>query len=101
MQIAVISDTHNQLERIQVVAYWLRKQKIGTIIHCGDLTDPELLAYLDGLQVLCIRKRGPCIRRDSGKTPKFWSRESGRHPFGLNSGWKEGFCDPRAPHPPH
>ena len=51
MQIAVISDTHNQLERIQVVADWLRKQKIGTIIHCGDLTDPELLAYLNGLQV--------------------------------------------------
>ena len=43
MKIAIISDTHDNLANLKKAVDWIKKQKIGTIIHCGDIFKPETL----------------------------------------------------------
>lgn len=51
MKIGIVSDTHNQKENLQSALDWLREMGVKTLIHCGDLTDPELIQYLRGFKV--------------------------------------------------
>ena len=43
MKIAVISDTHNNLATAKKIVDWLNKQKIKTLLHCGDISSRETL----------------------------------------------------------
>ncbi|MBN2048166.1 MAG: metallophosphoesterase family protein [Anaerolineaceae bacterium] len=52
MKIAILSDTHNDQHSLITAANQLREQKIHTIIHCGDLTSPDMIRFLDGFQVI-------------------------------------------------
>jgi uncharacterized protein len=52
MLIAIISDTHDNLNAIQLVQDFCARAEIETLIHCGDLTDPGLVSYLDGVKVI-------------------------------------------------
>jgi len=45
MKIAIISDTHNNLNNIQAVRKLILGEGIKVVIHCGDLTEPEVLDY--------------------------------------------------------
>ena len=41
MKIAILSDTHNYLPGIQTALNQLQREKVDTIIHCGDMTLAE------------------------------------------------------------
>jgi|YNPNPStandDraft_1061719.scaffolds.fasta_scaffold00167_1 putative phosphoesterase len=52
--IGLISDTHNQQHNLQKAIEILRKEGASLIFHCGDLTDPELVAYFEDLRVIHV-----------------------------------------------
>ena len=41
MKIAIVSDTHGNVANFKKVIDWLNKEKIQTILHCGDIGSPE------------------------------------------------------------
>jgi len=41
MIIAIVSDTHDNVPNFKNAVDWIKKQKISTIIHCGDIFKPE------------------------------------------------------------
>lgn len=43
MRLAIISDTHDQLPNFRKAIDWIEKDKIKTIIHCGDIFTPGFL----------------------------------------------------------
>lgn len=43
MKIAIISDTHDNLPNFKKAIDWIKKEKIKTIIHCGDIFTPEFI----------------------------------------------------------
>jgi len=43
MKIAIISDTHDNTATLKKAIDWIKKEKIKTIIHCGDIFKPETL----------------------------------------------------------
>ena len=58
MKIAIISDTHNNLNNIQLVRQAILTQDVEAIIHCGDLTDADVLDYLDDFRLYCVFGNG-------------------------------------------
>ena len=59
MQIAVLSDTHNNLSALQTAVSIIKTHGISRIIHCGDLTDPDTLnPLLDGFVVSYVFGNG-------------------------------------------
>ncbi len=45
--IAIISDSHDNIPRIDEMLKILKKKDIKTIIHCGDVCAPDVLRYLE------------------------------------------------------
>lgn len=43
MKIVIISDTHDNVANLKRVVEWLKKEKIKTIIHCGDIFKSETI----------------------------------------------------------
>lgn len=43
MKFAIVSDTHGNIANFKKIAGWLNKEKIETILHCGDIGSPETL----------------------------------------------------------
>ncbi len=43
MKIAIISDTHDNVANLKKAADYIKKEKIKTIIHCGDIFKPETI----------------------------------------------------------
>ena len=43
MKIAIISDSHDNIANFKKAVSFIEKQKIKTIIHCGDVTTPKTL----------------------------------------------------------
>ena len=43
MKIAIISDTHDNIPRLQQAIALIKKEKIKLIIHCGDIFTPETI----------------------------------------------------------
>ncbi len=58
MKIAIISDTHNNLHNIQAVRQLILSEKIDAIIHCGDLTDADVLDYFGDFRLYCVYGNG-------------------------------------------
>lgn len=46
MKIAIISDSHDNLANIKKAIDILKKEKIKTILHCGDICAPATLAEI-------------------------------------------------------
>lgn len=46
MKISIISDTHDNLANLEKFLELAKRDKIEAIIHCGDVTTPETLAWL-------------------------------------------------------
>ena len=44
MRLGVLSDTHNQLPRLRRAIQLLRAEGAEALVHCGDLTGPEVVA---------------------------------------------------------
>jgi len=49
MKIAIISDTHNQDDRIAHALELARERGVELLLHCGDICEPHLLDHLAGL----------------------------------------------------
>ncbi len=43
MKFATVSDTHGNAANFKKIILWLNKEKIQTILHCGDIGSPESL----------------------------------------------------------
>jgi putative phosphoesterase len=43
MKIAILSDTHDNLANLKKAIFWIEKEKIKIILHCGDLASIETL----------------------------------------------------------
>jgi len=50
--IAILSDTHNNLTNLQAALEICRAEGVTTLIHCGDVTSPEVARYLSGFRVI-------------------------------------------------
>ena len=44
MRLGVLSDTHDQLTRVRRAVHLLRAAGAEALVHCGDLTGPEVVA---------------------------------------------------------
>jgi len=49
MRIAIISDTHDNLENIKKACQWLNKEGIKEMIHCGDIASRDTVVELSKL----------------------------------------------------
>jgi putative phosphoesterase len=49
MRLGILSDTHNRLDRTRRAVGLLRAEGAEVLIHCGDLTGPEVVAACGGL----------------------------------------------------
>lgn len=49
MKIAIISDTHDNLENMKKAVQWLNSQGIKEMIHCGDIASKETITELSKL----------------------------------------------------
>ena len=49
MRLGILSDTHDQLERARLAVRLLRAEGAEALVHCGDLTGPEMVAVLAAL----------------------------------------------------
>lgn len=58
MKIAILSDTHNQIENLERALNHLRRENIYTLVHCGDFTDPDMLRVLYGFHVIAVFGNG-------------------------------------------
>ncbi|MCB2202940.1 YfcE family phosphodiesterase [bacterium] len=54
MKIGVLSDTHNNLSNLITALQTFRDRKIHTVIHCGDLTDFDLISHFDGFHLIYL-----------------------------------------------
>lgn len=43
MKLAIISDSHDNIPNMEKFLNWAKNNKIGMIIHCGDLAAPSML----------------------------------------------------------
>ena len=43
MKIAIVSDTHNNWQNFKKAIDWIKKEKIQTILHCGDISSQETI----------------------------------------------------------
>ncbi|MBU4466938.1 metallophosphoesterase [Patescibacteria group bacterium] len=43
MKIAIVSDSHDNLATAKKAIAWLNKEKIKTLLHCGDVCSPSML----------------------------------------------------------
>ena len=50
MLIAILSDTHSRIATIEAAVQVLRDRGVTTVIHCGDIEDPEAVAPFAGLE---------------------------------------------------
>ncbi|HEY0984920.1 metallophosphoesterase family protein [Schlesneria sp.] len=50
MLIGILSDTHNQRRRTESAVRLLQAEGAEALFHCGDLTDPDIVAICSALQ---------------------------------------------------
>ncbi|MEL7625796.1 MAG: metallophosphoesterase family protein [Anaerolineaceae bacterium] len=58
MKIAIISDTHNHLNNIQAVRRLILAEDVAVVIHCGDLTEADMLDYFGDFPLFCAFGNG-------------------------------------------
>lgn len=58
MKIGILSDSHNNLQNLQIALDRMRAAGINTIIHCGDLTGVEIAQAMTGFRVICTLGNG-------------------------------------------
>ena len=68
MKIAVVSDTHSRHATVSRVLAELQARNITTVIHCGDIEDPETVLFFRGLTTHfvfgnCDGDKSGCERR--------------------------------------
>ena len=62
MLIGIIADTHNNVEMIIKAVEYFKIRGIGTVIHAGDLSSPQMLDFFKGFDLHIVL--GNCDRDD-------------------------------------
>jgi hypothetical protein len=52
MQIGILADTHNNRENTLAALAFFAAQKVSRLIHCGDITTPEIADLFSGWSVV-------------------------------------------------
>ncbi|MER3401421.1 MAG: hypothetical protein C4313_09950 [Thermoflexus sp.] len=55
MRIGILSDTHDHAENTRRALEILRREGVERLVHCGDVTSPEMIALFQGWDVLFVR----------------------------------------------
>jgi uncharacterized protein len=50
MKIGIISDTHDQIERVKKAVDVFNQERVEMVIHCGDIVSPFMLQYFKELK---------------------------------------------------
>ncbi len=50
MKIGIVSDTHDQIERVKKAVEIFNEEGVGLVIHCGDIVSPFTLQFYKGLK---------------------------------------------------
>ncbi len=88
--IGIISDTHNQWHHLQKTLEIMQKEGVSLVFHCGDLTDPELVAYFNGLRVIHVAGNADYA---SGEIQRALLAQN---PASFSGKWFEGDIDGKA-----
>jgi putative phosphoesterase len=56
--LGVLSDTHNNQANLEAALEIFRRRGVTELIHCGDVTHPDLLLRLDGFRVHLVYGNG-------------------------------------------
>jgi putative phosphoesterase len=51
MKLGILSDTHNHADNTRQALDILRERGADRLVHCGDLTTPDIVALFEGWQV--------------------------------------------------
>ena len=54
MKIGILSDTHDHSGNMVRALNLFQREGITTIIHCGDLTSPQLIQHMEGFRVIYV-----------------------------------------------
>ena len=76
MQIAIISDTHNDNYAIEKAIAEIQRREITHLVHCGDLTSRHTLQHYQGLQVHLSYGNGDLDQQGISETLKSLNHES-------------------------
>ena len=88
MRIALVADTHNNMETAGVVAGQLRNADAEAVLHAGDFTTPDCLECFAGLPVYAVFGNNDWDRRGLLET-------AARHGFSLKDFHQLTFEDVR------
>ncbi len=58
MLIGILSDTHNNAHNTQIALQTLHERGVARLIHCGDITTPEIVYLFSGWHVLFVWGNG-------------------------------------------
>jgi putative phosphoesterase len=54
MQIAILSDSHSNLRNIQRAIDMFRDRAVTTVLHCGDIADPNAVLAFEGFEAYFV-----------------------------------------------
>jgi hypothetical protein len=54
MKIGIVADTHNNVENTQQAVDILKAEKVDRVIHCGDITTPQIIEVFTGMQAVFV-----------------------------------------------
>lgn len=89
MKIGIISDSHNNLENLDRALAHLRAAGVETLVHCGDMTDPETARRLAGFRVIHATGNGDYASGEIAAVLRQLNPESSSQPVftGQVNGW--------------
>lgn len=64
MKIGILSDTHNHRHNTEIALAALRERGVERLIHCGDLTTPDMVYLFAGWPVTFVRGNMDVARAD-------------------------------------
>lgn len=76
MQIAIISDTHNDTYALEKAIKEIHRRKVSYLVHCGDLTYRHILQACQGLRIFLAYGNGDLDQRGIADDLKTLNSES-------------------------
>ncbi|HOK01653.1 MAG TPA: metallophosphoesterase family protein [Spirochaetota bacterium] len=64
MLLGIISDTHNDIDSLEIVLSIFRERGIKTLAHAGDITSPRMLEYMAEFDCYIVLGNGDLIDTD-------------------------------------
>ncbi len=58
MLIGILSDTHNNADAVRVALQTFQERGVARLIHCGDITTPQIVSLFSGWDVLFVWGNG-------------------------------------------